>query len=40
MLLYTYDWGAERQTLVGRALDPLEVKVFPRAGGGPANVGS
>lgn len=40
MLLFTYDWGAERQTLVGRTLDPLEVKVFPRAGGGPANVGS
>ncbi|HEX5506546.1 MAG TPA: DUF4178 domain-containing protein [Thermomicrobiales bacterium] len=40
MLLFAYDWGAERQTLVGRTLDPLEVKVFPRAGGGPANVGS
>ena len=28
--LFAYDWGAERQTLTGRTLDPLEVKVYPR----------
>lgn len=28
-LAFAYDWGTERQTLVGRTLDPLEVKVFP-----------
>ena len=29
-LLFAYDWGGERQTLVGRALDPLEVEVYAR----------
>lgn len=29
-LLFIYDWGAERQALRGRLLDPLEVTVYPR----------
>ncbi len=30
-LLFVYDWGGgERQALAGRALDPLEVTVYPR----------
>lgn len=28
MMLFVYDWGGEKQALVGRALDPLEVKVY------------
>lgn len=31
-LLFIYDWGGgERQALAGRALDPLEVNVYPKA---------
>jgi hypothetical protein len=29
-ILFAYDWGGERQALVGRALDPLEVEVYSR----------
>lgn len=27
-VLFVYDWGGEKQTLVGRTLDPLEIKVY------------
>lgn len=27
-LLFDYDWGGQRQTLAGRTLDPLEIKVY------------
>lgn len=30
-LLFAYDWGGEKQTFVGRTLDPLEVQVFAQA---------
>ena len=29
-LLFVYDWGNERQTLVGQPLDPLEIQVYSR----------
>lgn len=33
LYVFVYDWGNERQAFAGRSLDPLEVAVFPRAGG-------
>ena len=28
---FSYDWGGERQLLIGRTLDPLEINVYPKA---------